>query len=238
MAQGVDQQHPHLLLGPLQLGDVPVVDRSPGHGVDDLDPAGHILFPRRVEALHKAGQDAFVLLAEPPACVVGKLRVAGPQGLYQGVPDPVVGEQFRVGVVSIHNCGIMAAALGGQRLHQGGHHRVGGIGQGFAPDPLRQGLQIPGDRHRPLGAKHRVAKGDGLQQRPGPVGAVGGQDGTGKLPQLGEDGGGLFQRRQPLQGPAETEVLRRQGGPGDGSCPEPFPQFIQRRQIHFHNPPF
>ena len=216
----------------------PIVGPSLGDVVNDLDPPGHILLPRRVKALHEDGQDAFVLLAEPPGHAVGKFGVAGPQGLDHGVPDPVVGEQLRVVAVGADDRLVVAAALGGQGLHQGGHHRVGGVGQGLAPGPPRQGFQIPGYGHRPLGAEHRVAKGDGLQQGPGPVLAVGGQNGTGKLPQLGKDRGGLFQRRQPLQGPAETEVLRRQGGPGDGSCPEPFPQFIQRRQIHFHNPPF
>ena len=78
VAQGVDEHHPHLLFGPLQLADIPVVEAPPGDGVDDLDPPGHLLFPRRVEALGEKGKDALVLLAEPLARRVRQLRILSP----------------------------------------------------------------------------------------------------------------------------------------------------------------
>ena len=226
VAQGVDEHHPHLLFGPLQLADIPVVQLPPGHGVDDLDPPGHLLFAGRVEALGKEGKDALVLQTEPLARLVRQFAVAGPQGLDQGVPHPVVGEQLRVLVMGVDDGGEMAAALGGKGLHQGSHHRVGGVGQRHPAGPGWKVLQFPGDGHRPLGAEHRVAKGDGVQHRPGPVLAVRGQHRAAQLPHLGKDRAGLLQGGKVFQRPAEAEILRRQRRPGDDTGPQPVPQFI------------
>ena len=131
-----------------------------------------------------------------------------------------------MGLVGVNNSGVVAAAAGGKSLHQGGHHRVGGVGEGCPPGTGRKRLQFPRDGHRPLGGKDGIAKGDGVQQRPGPVLTVRGQHRAGQLAQLCKNGGGLFQGGQSLQGAGKAEVIRRQGRPGDGSGPEPFPQFI------------
>ncbi len=137
-----------------------------------------------------------------------------------------------MGLIGFLQAGAVLAVLGGQGLHQRGQQQVGGAGEGDSPAPPGQLLQLAGDSHRPLGTEHRVTKGDGLQQRHGPVLAVWGQNLAGQLAQSFEDRAGLFKGGQPLQGAGKAKITGGQGCSGNGSRPEPLPQFIQRCQIH------